>query len=214
MSWNSGGELTIETTKPSRKRSVRRKGTERRQTIVDAARKKLIDAGLSGLVMRDLAETLGITHGNVQYYFSTKDDLLVAIFEQEVKRYTDSMHDAIELATSRPARISTIFDSAIKEIQSESTSLWMMLHSLARQNESLLAILANANRLYDEALAESITLIDPTLSGERRLHIAQIIRMMIDGLSVQSIYDDLQSPEMLALRGELKAAVECLFSIN
>jgi AcrR family transcriptional regulator len=206
--------LTIEKTKPGRKRSVRRKGTERRQTIVDAARQKLIDAGLPGLVMRDLAETLGITHGNVQYYFSTKDDLLIAIFEQEVKRYTDSMHDAIELATSRSARISTIFDSAIEEIQSESTSLWMMLHSLARQNESLLAILANANRLYDSALAESITLIDPTLSGERRLHIAQIIRMMIDGLSVQSIYDDLLSPEMLALRGELKAAVESLFSIN
>ena len=164
--------------------------------------------------MRDLAETLGITHGNVQYYFSTKDDLLIAIFEQEVKRYTDSMHDAIELATSRSARISTILDSAIEEIQSESTSLWMMLHSLARQNESLLAILANANRLYDEALAASITLIDPGLSGERRLHIAQIIRMMIDGLSVQSIYDDLLSPEMLALRGELKAVVESLFSIN
>jgi AcrR family transcriptional regulator len=174
----------------------------------------LIDAGLPGLVMRDLAESLGITHGNVQYYFSTKDDLLIAIFEQEVKRYTEPIHDAIDLATSRSARISTIFDSAIEEIRSDSTSLWMMLHPLARQNESLRAILASANRLYDEALAESITLIDPKLSPERRLHIAQIIRMMIDGLSIQSIYDDLQSSEMLALRGELKASVESLFSIN
>ena len=206
--------MTIEKTEPDRKKSIRRKGPQRRQTIVDAARQKLIDAGLPGLVMRDLAESLGITHGNVQYYFSTQDDLLIAIFEQEVKRYTEPMHDAIDLATSRSARISTIFDSAIEEIRSDSTSLWMMLHPLARQNESLRAILASANRLYDEALAESITLIDPKLSPERRLHIAQIIRMMIDGLSIQSIYDDLQSSEMLALRGELKASVESLFSIN
>lgn len=206
--------MTIEKTEPGRKKSIRRKGPQRRQTIVDAARQKLIDAGLPGLVMRDLAESLGITHGNVQYYFSTKDDLLIAIFEQEVKRYTEPMHDAIDLATSRSARISTIFDSAIEEIRSDSTALWMMLHPLARQNESLRAILASANRLYDEALAESITLIDPKLSPERRLHIAQIIRMMIDGLSIQSIYDDLQSSEMLALRGELKASVESLFSIN
>jgi AcrR family transcriptional regulator len=206
--------LTTEKTPSGRKRSNRKKGVERRQTIIDAARKKLIESGLSGLVMRDLAESLGITHGNVQYYFSTKDDLLVAIFEQEVKRYTESMHDAIELATSRTARISIIFDSAIEEIRSESTSLWMMLHSLARQSESLRVILADANQLYDETLAENLTLIDPGLSPERRYHIAQIIRIMIDGLSVQSIYDDLLSPEMLALQGELKATVASLFNIS
>ena len=206
--------MTTEMVLPGRKRSIRRKGTQRRQTIVDAARKKLIESGLPGLVMRDLAESLGITHGNVQYYFSTKDDLLVAIFEQEVKRYTESMHDAIELATSRTARISIIFDSAIEEIRSESTSLWMMLHSLARQSESLRVILADANRLYDKTLAENLALIDPGLSPERRHHIAQIIRIMIDGLSVQSIYDDLLSPELLALQGELKATVASLFDIS
>lgn len=196
------------------KRGAKRKGAERRQMIIDAARSMLIHSGLSGLVTRDLAESLGITHGNVQYYFATKDDLLVAIFEQEVQRYTDSMHNAIVHASSRSAKISTIIDSALEEIKSESTVLWLMLHSLAKQNEVLKSILRDTNRKYDDALAEHLLLIEPNFSYERRRHVAQLIRMLLDGFSVQSVYDDLSTPEMVALLGELKAAVAGFFEVG
>lgn len=194
-------------------RQVRKKGAARRQQIIDVARQVLIQAGVSGLVLREIAERVGITHGNLQYYFATKEDLIVAIFDQEVRRYTTSMHDAVERTTSKQGRISAIIDAAVSEIRSESTALWMMLFSLARQNQSLCVILRDTNRLYDQSLAEELARVEPTLSYQRRFHIAQMIRMMLDGLGVQAAYDDPNSSEMIALQGEIKAAVSSWFGV-
>lgn len=198
---------------PAAARVVRRKGVVRRQQILDAARAILIEAGLQGLVLRDVAERIGITHGNLQYYFATKEDLLVAIFDQEVERYTRSMHQAVAQTSSKSARIAAIIDSAVNEIRSESTGLWMMLFSLARQNEALCRILKETYQLYDRSLADDLALVDPSLSPERRLHIAQMIRMLFDGLGVQTAYADLSSPAMIALTSEMKAAVASWFDL-
>lgn len=191
-----------------------RKGTARRQQVLDVARGILIEEGAAGLVLRDVADRVGITHGNVQYYFSTKEDLLVAVFEQEVLRYTRSMHDAAALASTKEGRISAIIDSALTEIRSESTALWLMTHSLARQSPALRNILQLANTRYDEALAEELASVAPTFSFRRRSHLAQMIRMMLDGFAVQCLYDDPSDPAVIALQGEMKAAVGAWFAIE
>ncbi len=189
-------------------RKPRQKGVARRQQIIDVARQTLIGTGITGLVLRDIAEQIGITHGNLQYYFATKDDLLVAVFDQELGRYTDSMHEASAHSSTKQGRISAIIDSAVEVIAGESTSLWTMLFSLARQNSQLCNILETAYKKYDESLAAELAIIDPSISLVRRLHIAQMIRMMLDGFGVQTAYDDPNKPNMIALRGEMKAAIQ------
>lgn len=166
------------------------------------------------MILRDIAEKTGITHGNLQYYFATKDDLIVAVFDQELHRYTDSMHEAVEQTSTKQGRVSAIIDSAVNVIRGESTTLWMMLFSLARQSAELCAILETAYKKYDETLADELGLIDPSLSPLRRLHIAQMIRMMLDGFGVQTAYDDPASPNMIALQGEIKAAILSWFDMG
>lgn len=195
-------------------RGSRRKGVIRRQQIVDYTREVLISHGVAGLVLRDVAEKVGITHGNLQYYFAAKEDLIVAVFEQELLKYTKSMHEALVQATSRSARISAIIDSGVHELRSEATELWLMLHSLARQNESLRTILAETNRQYDETLAEHLSLIDPDLGPARRRHIAILIRMMLDGFAVEATCSGLDNPATIALQGEMKAAINQWFGSN
>lgn len=195
-------------------RQVRKKGALRRQQIIEVARQILIDTGLNGLVLRDVAERIGVTHGNVQYYFATKEDLLVAVFDQEVKRYTLSMRDAVDRTSSPRGRVSAIIDAAVNEVRSESTTLWMMLFSLSRQNEVLCGILRETYRLWDESLAEDLAKIDPNMPYERRQHIAQMIRMMLDGLGIQSNYDDPTGPAMIALQAEIKAAIASWFKLD
>ena len=60
-----------------------RKGDAKRQQILDTAKRILLDGGPEALVLRDVAERLDITHGNLQYYFRTKQELIVAIFDRE-----------------------------------------------------------------------------------------------------------------------------------
>ena len=50
------------------------------------ARSVLVEEGLDRFVLRHIAARAGMTVGNLQYYFPTRDDLLAAVVEAELDR--------------------------------------------------------------------------------------------------------------------------------
>jgi AcrR family transcriptional regulator len=90
-----------------------RKGEARRQQILDVAKKMLLENGPHAFVLRDVAERLGITHGNLQYYFRTRHDLLVGIFDQELAKYTEGVKDAVTATSTKRGRLDAIIDSGL-----------------------------------------------------------------------------------------------------
>ena len=150
---------------------------------------------------------IGITHGNLQYYFPTKNDLLVAIFDQEVEKYTDSMKIAVSATSTKRGRLDAIIDSGVTELKSSDTALWRMMMSLSSHNPEMAKLLKKENDLYEEVLSEELKLISPQLSDQRRRHIAKIIHAILDGLGIQFSYDDADSAEMQALTNEIKVAL-------
>ena len=183
------------------------KGQIRRQQIIDAAKQALIEGGANSLVLRDVADQIGITHGNLQYYFPTKNDLLIAIFDQAVEKYTESMKVAVSATSTRKGRLDAIIDAGIAELKAPETALWRMMMSLADHNPDMASILKKENDLYEEVVAEELKLISPDLSIQRRRHIARIIHAILDGLGIQFSYEDAESPEMRALASEIKIAL-------
>ena len=185
------------------------KGQKRRQQIIDAAKQALIEGGANSLVLRDVADQIGITHGNLQYYFPTKNDLLIAIFDQAVEKYTESMKVAVSETSTRKGRLDAIIDAGIAELKAPETALWRMMMSLADHNPDMASILKKENDLYEEVVAEELKLIyySPDLSIQRRRHIARIIHAILDGLGIQFSYEDAEGPEMRALASEIKIAL-------
>ncbi|MBW2395840.1 MAG: TetR/AcrR family transcriptional regulator, partial [Deltaproteobacteria bacterium] len=59
------------------------KGQKRRAEIIEVARSVLIEDGYDGFVLRHIAERAGIKLGNLQYYFSTRDDLIEEVARAE-----------------------------------------------------------------------------------------------------------------------------------
>ncbi|MFF2052066.1 TetR/AcrR family transcriptional regulator [Leifsonia sp. NPDC058194] len=64
--------------------SIRRRGpyaksAERRQQIVDEAYRLFATRGFHGSSLREIAAAAGISLGNLQHHFVSKDDLLVAV---------------------------------------------------------------------------------------------------------------------------------------
>ena len=180
------------------------KGQIRRQQIIDAAKQALIEGGANSLVLRDVADQIGITHGNLQYYFPTKNDLLIAIFDQAVEKYTESMKVAVSETSTRKGRLDAIIDAGIAELKAPETALWRMMMSLADHNTDMASILKKENDLYEQVVAEELALISPDLSLQRRRHIARIIHAILDGLGIQFSYEDAEGPEMRALASEIK----------
>lgn len=187
-----------------------KKGEAKRQQILDAAKRILLESGPDGLVLREVAVQLDITHGNLQYYFRTRNDLLIAIFDNEVAKYTESMKEAVAATSTRRGRLAAIIDSGLTVLRSPDTALWRIMMSMADHSPEMAAILKKENDLYEAVVAQELKQIAPKLSVQRRRHIAKIIHAILDGVGIQYVHEDPNSADMRALESEIKAAVFAL----
>ncbi len=71
--------------------AVRERGQERVADIIAMAQKIFIQEGLASLSVRRVAKELGISVGNLSYYFSTKESLLQAIIEDVISGYDEEL---------------------------------------------------------------------------------------------------------------------------
>jgi len=71
---------------------VTKKGAERIAAIVETGVAILLEDGFSSLTKRRIAKRLGISHGNVSYYFPTRESLWHAVVDFELKEYYQRHH--------------------------------------------------------------------------------------------------------------------------
>ncbi len=69
-----------------------RKGNRRVKQILEAAASILIDRGIHAVEKRSVASRLGISDGNVSYYFPTKESLLLAVVDHQLDEYYRRHH--------------------------------------------------------------------------------------------------------------------------
>ncbi len=81
---------------------VTRKGAERIADIVKAGAEILLEEGFFSLTKRRIAKRLGISHGNVSYYFPTRDSLWHAVIDYELKEYYKRHHGDLIADPSDP----------------------------------------------------------------------------------------------------------------
>lgn len=74
-------------------RSIR--AENRRQEILDAAARRFATEGYRATTMRDIAADAGLLAGSIYYHFASKEDLLVAVHEEGVRRITAGVGAAL-----------------------------------------------------------------------------------------------------------------------
>src|SRR5689334_16405259 len=68
---------------------------ERRTQLVDAARSAVLERGLMGLRLGDVAEKAGLSPGSVLYYFPTLPELLQEVQREAVERFCAAREEAV-----------------------------------------------------------------------------------------------------------------------
>ena len=81
-------------------RSGFRKGRERRAQILDRMIKMVATRGVDASSMRSVADALGVTHTALRHYFSSRDELLVAVYQEHEARENSGV-EAVGLAVAR-----------------------------------------------------------------------------------------------------------------
>jgi TetR/AcrR family transcriptional regulator, transcriptional repressor for nem operon len=66
--------------------------TERKDAIMDAAERRIRDAGYNGFSFREIAADVGVKSSSVHHHFATKEALAAAV----ARRYSDRFERAVE----------------------------------------------------------------------------------------------------------------------
>ncbi len=70
--------------------------TLRRQQIIDAARRSIVEHGLEAVGVRDIAAAAGMSPGSITYYYPTLDDLLQQVQDEATSRFATQRWRLIE----------------------------------------------------------------------------------------------------------------------
>jgi AcrR family transcriptional regulator len=124
------------------------------EALLDAAERLLVEVGHAGITTRRLAETAGVNHGLVHYYFGSNENLLVRALERFTERLIARQRELY--AADEP--FVEKWRTAMRYLVSEDATyekVWLELQALAWNDAGLRARLAQVNAEWRVVLTEA-----------------------------------------------------------
>jgi AcrR family transcriptional regulator len=89
---------------------------ERKDQILDAASEVFADKGVHEARMDDISEKAGLSKGALYWYFKSKDDLIISIFERMFKREFDELNKLPQENGSATEKIKFLTERVIEDV--------------------------------------------------------------------------------------------------
>jgi len=161
------------------------KGQERIEQILSSARDILINKGYSGLSMRKIATAVGITIGNLHYYYPSKKDLLADLLDHVIEGYLLAFGSArAEAGSSALNQFTAIINFIIDDLNThETTNFFPELWALANHDEQAAERMHELYRKARLDLNDLIATINPQLSEQQREEVGLFISASLEGLT-------------------------------
>jgi len=77
----------------------------RRAQLLDAAAKLFSERGFHATSMRDIAKAVGMLSGSIYYHFASKEEMLLAVYEEGVRGMAEAVEQAVASANDPWARL-------------------------------------------------------------------------------------------------------------
>ena len=175
----------------------------------------MVDEGFAGLSFRNVAKRVGITVGNVTYYFPAKDDLLVElagyIFDRWEARFR--RHLPSDLTDKMDIFLYSIRYMIDENKRVKSNRLLLEMWAMANHSTAVMKMLDTFYCKMRAWIEEMLIEIAPTQPRQQRRLRAALITSQIEGLMVligpnRMIHKELDGLENEAIRQIKKLAVD------
>jgi AcrR family transcriptional regulator len=171
------------------------------QFIIAEVRAILLTDGYASLSLRRVAEACKMSLGNLQYYFPTRESLVIAFVRHWIlleARQRERLK-AKRLAAKQLAVqwVDDLFDYLVGNVHgSVLAELWAMASHDATAREELSAWYAEERAYYSDVLRE----INPSLSEKGAQQRARLIEALVEGLIPQMNGAGVDASELKGLR--------------
>ena len=163
---------------------VTRKGAERIAKIVEAGVEILRTEGFTALTKRRIAKRLGISHGNVSYYFPTRESLWKGVIEYELKFYYDKYYGESKIADNDPeGRFDEFVRLWFQEYKDRELRIFFaQLLAFAEVSEFVAQQRDEIYQTFYDETQSRIRDLDPTMSEQELQTRSTLVMAMLEGL--------------------------------
>ncbi len=168
------------------KEQLTSKGASTRDRILREARRALVTSGFQGLVLREVAEACAMKLGNLQYYFPTVDDLLLAVIEAEAQKDRELISRARAGADDPEHALRALVVELVTRWRGDAATIYATLTLLSQHSRSYRRLYS---RIYDGHYAALEALIGAACPGLAEAECATRARLttaLIDGAPFQT----------------------------
>lgn len=168
--------------------------SDRRTSVLLAARRSLAREGLDRLTMRMIAREAGISLGTVTYYFKSKEELLTTVLFNVAEQFDRSMENSCPNETDPYKKLLAYIANSLPadEARRELWLVWLEFWNRASRTPELSPL---HNELYGRWRCEVAGILNTGIdAGRFHWHdtelVAKQLLAVIDGLAVNAVVGD------------------------
>lgn len=190
--------------------AVHAKGHERVESILEAATDTLVEDGYAGLTLRQVAQRAGLSMGNLQYYFPTKQDVVRALLARYLEEATRRVRARVDTGGGAPRdRLHRALDALLEDQDSpRHCQLFAELWAMAARDAMVADALAVFYAGFRAGVGELLEELAPGLTTARKERRAALLVAFFEGLSLFRGGGNLRGASVPGLEQELRTLLE------
>lgn len=94
----------------------RREASEARDEILAAAERRLVQSGLAGIRLQDIAADAGVSHPTVLHHFGSREGLIKALVTRSLAAIHKSLVDAITASTGEEQQLAAMLEGVFQAL--------------------------------------------------------------------------------------------------
>lgn len=152
----------------------------RRRDLIEAAYQTFLEHGFNGMTMARIGERAGMSHGIVNYYFKSKDELVSAVVRKANFLIMQDTARRLRAATSPRERVSAVIAGNFpdKLFTRDIARAWVSYYAALGQHRDL----DRMQRVVDVRLARNLMhALRQIVDRDRAELVADYIAVLIDG---------------------------------
>lgn len=133
---------------------ARKRVGNKRERIIAAAARLFGDKGYHDTTTAEIAEAAGVAAGTIYIYFSSKEELLVAVFEEFLGRHMERLREGVARETTPQAKMECLLQLGLELMQANPDSARIFLSQLRQSTDMIKAVTKRSSRVYKDIIEE------------------------------------------------------------
>ena len=133
---------------------ARKRVGNKRERIIAAAAKLFGDKDYHDTTTAKIAESAGVAAGTIYIYFRSKEELLVAVFEEFLGRHMDRLREGVEREKTPRDKLMRLLTLGLQLMQDNPDSARIFLSQLRQSTKMITTVAKRSSRAYKDIIED------------------------------------------------------------